>query len=106
MLLTTPGRRSGRSRTTPVQFVLSGDDFVIVAVNGGAKHPPAWFFNLQAAPAVTAQIGADVTRFDAGVAAGPERERLWAQLLSANARLAKVQDRAGRQLPVVVLEPR
>jgi F420H(2)-dependent quinone reductase len=106
LLLTTTGRRTARPRTTPVQFVNFGDAFVIVAANRGAKRPPAWFFNLRAAPAVTAQIGAGVRRFDARVATGPERETLWAKLLRANPRLAKVQGRARRQLPVVVLELR
>jgi F420H(2)-dependent quinone reductase len=105
LLLTTIGRRTGRPRTTPVQFVRWDDALLVVAANGGSERPPAWFANLRDTPAVTAQIGATVTELRARVAGGSERARLWAKLVSANPRLATTQDRARRQLPVVVLEP-
>jgi deazaflavin-dependent oxidoreductase (nitroreductase family) len=79
---------------------------LVVAANGGAARPPAWLANLRAAPAVTAQIGRTVRELRARVAVGSERELLWAKLVSANPRLTTTQDRAGRALPVVVLEPR
>ena len=106
LLLTTVGRRTGRPRTTPVQFLRWDDAVLVVAANGGAERPPAWLANLRASPAVTAQIGATVRQLRARVAVGSERERLWAKLVSANPGLATTQDRARRQLPVVVLEPR
>jgi deazaflavin-dependent oxidoreductase (nitroreductase family) len=106
LLLTTIGRRTGRRRTTPVQFVPWEDALLVVAANGGRKPPPAWFGNLRASPAVTAQLGATVRELRARVAVDGERERLWAKLVSANPRLATTQDGARRQLPVVVLEPR
>jgi deazaflavin-dependent oxidoreductase (nitroreductase family) len=78
----------------------------VVAANGGRERPPAWFGNLRASPAVTAQFGATVRELRARVAVDDERERLWAKLVTANPRLATTQGRARRQLPVVVLEPR
>lgn len=78
---------------------------LVVAANGGAERPPAWLANLRASPEVTAQIGGTVKELRARVAVGSERERLWAKLVSANPRLATTQDRARRQLAVVVLEP-
>jgi deazaflavin-dependent oxidoreductase (nitroreductase family) len=106
MLLTTTGRRTGRARTTPVQFVPDGRGFLIVAANGGAKRAPAWYGNLRASAAVTVQIGDVVQPLRARVATGEERDRVWARLLAANPRLAKTQARAARVLPVVSLEPR
>jgi deazaflavin-dependent oxidoreductase (nitroreductase family) len=106
MLLTTTGRRTGRARTTPVQFVRANEGLLIVAANHGARRAPAWYANLRTSPAVTVQIGDACHALRARVATGSERERLWAQLLGANPRLAKTQSRAGRLPPVVVLEPR
>ena len=105
LLLTTVGRRTGRPRTTPVQFARWHDAVLVVAANGGAERSPAWLANLRASPEVTAQIGGTVKELRAQVAVGSERERLWAKLVSANPRLATTQGRARRQLPVVVLEP-
>ena len=50
LLLQTTGRRSGLTRTTPVQYLADGDTFVVVASNAGAARPPAWYLNLRADP--------------------------------------------------------
>src|SRR4051812_11352131 len=43
LLLTTTGRRSGRTWTTPVIYRRDGDRLVVVASNGGADRHPAWW---------------------------------------------------------------
>jgi F420H(2)-dependent quinone reductase len=106
LLLTTTGRRSNLARTTPVQFIRSGSRFVVVAANGGAPRPPAWHANLLANPEARAQVRDTRVDVRARVADGPERERLWRELTSANRWLSRTQQRARRRLPVVVLEPR
>jgi F420H(2)-dependent quinone reductase len=50
LLLQTTGRRSGQTRTTPVQFLTHGEDFVIVAADHDARRPPSWYLNLRADP--------------------------------------------------------
>jgi deazaflavin-dependent oxidoreductase (nitroreductase family) len=40
----------GPAPTTPVQYLEDGDSFVVVASNGGAAHPPAWYLNRRADP--------------------------------------------------------
>jgi deazaflavin-dependent oxidoreductase (nitroreductase family) len=40
LLLQTTGRRSGRTHTTPVQYLTNDDTFVVVASNAGAANPP------------------------------------------------------------------
>lgn len=50
LLLQTAGRRSGRTHSTPVQYLADGDTFVVVASNAGAARPPAWDLNLRANP--------------------------------------------------------
>jgi len=105
LLLTTTGRRTGRRRTTPVQYLRSGDRLMLVAANGGSAEPPAWYGNLRANDQVDVQVGATSSARRARVAQGQERERLWAQLTAANRWLENTQRRAGRVLPVVILDP-
>ena len=50
LLLETVGRRTGRRRTTPVQYLADGEAFVVLASNAGAPRPPAWWLNLLADP--------------------------------------------------------
>ena len=51
LLLRTTGRRSGATRTNGLVYARDGDDYLVVASNGGADRPPAWLHNLRANPA-------------------------------------------------------
>jgi hypothetical protein len=41
LLLNTTGRKTGRKRTSPLLYVMDGEDFVIIASKGGAPTHPA-----------------------------------------------------------------
>ena len=56
-LLTTTGRKTGRSRTVPLVYTRDGAEYVFVASNNGRDRPPAWLLNAQAKPEVQMQIG-------------------------------------------------
>jgi len=56
LLLTTTGRRSQQQRTTPLTFFPDGDDFVVIASYGGARHPD-WWLNLEAQPRAEVEVG-------------------------------------------------
>ena len=43
LLLTTEGRKSGTSRTTPLIHRTDGERWVIVASKGGTPENPAWY---------------------------------------------------------------
>jgi deazaflavin-dependent oxidoreductase (nitroreductase family) len=58
LLLTTTGRRSGRSRTTPLLYVRAGDAYLLVASNNGSDRSPDWLENLRREPVAHLQIGA------------------------------------------------
>lgn len=103
LLLETAGRRSGRRRTTPLQYLADGEAFVVVAANGGASRPPAWWLNLCADPRARIQVDADILDVGAREAIGEERAALWLRLAAANRYLDRVARKAGRTLPVVVL---
>ena len=41
LLLTTTGRKSGRRRTTPLQYLEDGGDMVLAASNGATRGTPS-----------------------------------------------------------------
>ena len=105
LLLETVGRRTGRRRTTPVQYLADGDTFVVVASNAGAARPPAWYLNLRADPHARAQVGERSIDVLAQEATGQEREELWQRLTAANRYLERAARKARRDLPLMALGP-
>lgn len=104
LLLTTVGRRTGAHRTTPVQYQRLDGKLVLVAAAGGATRPPAWWLNLESEPSVGVRVGANVASMRAHTAGREERRELWPRLIKGNRWLPKVERKAGRELPVVLLE--
>ncbi len=104
LLLTTIGRRSGEPRTTPLIYGRSGDDYLIVASDGGADEPPAWYVNLQANPEVEVQVLGDRFRARARDATAEEKPEMWREMVSHWPAYDSYQERTEREIPVVVLE--
>ena len=101
LLLTTTGRRSGRSRRTPVQYVTLEGEIHLVAAGGGSPRAPGWWHNLSANPRVRVQIGAVEHRATATILPADKRACAWPLLCAQNRVLTRVQERAGPELPVV-----
>jgi F420H(2)-dependent quinone reductase len=107
LLLDHVGAKSGKRRTSPLLYVRDGEDLVIVASKGGFPKHPAWYHNLLANPDTTVQVGSERLRVHARVARPEERERLWALAVAGYPGYEDYQARSrGRQIPLVVLEPR
>jgi deazaflavin-dependent oxidoreductase (nitroreductase family) len=105
LLLRTLGRRSGRRRETPVQYLPDHDAIVVVAANAGAARPPAWYLNLSADPHARVQVGAQTMDVRAREVLGEERAALWERLTDANRYLERTARRARHDLPLLLLEP-
>src|SRR5690349_216124 len=56
LLLTTTGRKSGKSWTTPLGYFEDDGAYVITASNAGNERNPSWFLNLKSNPQVTIRI--------------------------------------------------
>ena len=104
LLLTTKGRKSGEDRTTPLIYVRDGDDYVIVASQGGAPEDPGWYRNLTKSPEVKLQVLDDVFTARARTAEGEEREKLWRKANEVWPHYDEYAQRTDRTIPVVVLE--
>jgi F420H(2)-dependent quinone reductase len=105
LLLTTRGRRTGKLRTAPLLYLPIDDNFILVASNGGAKHYPTWWFNLQAYPEALVQIGPVRGRVHARQAEPRERQRFWPLLLQVYPPYARYQMRTDRPIPLLILHP-
>lgn len=107
LLLDHVGARTGAKRTSPLLYTPDGDNLVIVASKGGYPKHPAWFHNLVANPDTTIQLGSERRPVHARVATSEERERLWPMVVKTYRGYATYQARSrGREIPLIVLEPR
>jgi F420H(2)-dependent quinone reductase len=108
LLLSTVGRRSGAIRTNALIYARDGEDYLIVASNGGADRPPAWLHNLRANPGVEIQIARKRRKGTARVieSTNPDYERVWKIVNENNHdRYAAYQKQTARQIPVVAATP-
>jgi deazaflavin-dependent oxidoreductase (nitroreductase family) len=105
LLLTTVGRRSGEKRTSALIFARDGDDYLIVASQGGAPTHPNWYFNLSANPEVELQVKAEQFNATARTASDEEKPRLWKIVTETWPNYDVYQTRTDRAIPLVVLSP-
>lgn len=108
LLLRTTGRRSGAVRTNALVYARDGDNYLVVASNGGADNAPGWLHNLRAKPDVEIQLGREHRKATARVVepSDPGYERLWDIVNENNRdRYRGYQERTSRPIPVVVLTP-
>jgi deazaflavin-dependent oxidoreductase (nitroreductase family) len=105
LLLDHVGAKTGKKRTAPLLFFRDGDTPVIVASKGGYPKHPGWFHNLRANPETTIQIGPKRMTVRARVATPEERKRLWPKAVATYSGYEQYQARAGREIPLVMLEP-
>jgi deazaflavin-dependent oxidoreductase (nitroreductase family) len=104
LLLTTRGRKSGKLRRTALFYGRDGDDYLVVASNGGDANHPSWYLNLLESPDVHVQVGEEVFAARARVAGEEEKPRLWRSMVSIFAQYADYQEKTDRVIPVVVIE--
>lgn len=80
LLLTTTGRKTGKARTTPLGYFVDGQDYIVVASNGGRPAKPAWYLNLAQTPQVSIQIGAKTVPATARTVPAADRPALWRKI--------------------------
>ena len=105
LLLTTTGRKSGRTRTVPLLYTPANGSYAVVASMGGAPRHPDWCLNLRAHQLAMVEIGRDRVEVRAREVEGEERERLWRAMVDGYPGYNRYQGMTARRIPVVVLEP-
>lgn len=104
LLLTTRGRRSGKLRRTALFYGQDGDRYLLVASNGGASNHPAWYHNLVDHPEVEIQVGPDTFTARARTATAEEKPALWQRMVTLFPLYETYQAKAGREIPLVIVE--
>ena len=105
LLLNTVGRKSGKKRTSPLLYVMDGEDFVIIASKGGAPSHPAWYLNLRTNPDATVEIGDREVRVRAEEVDPEEKARLWQKMVEMYPTYDNYQTKTKREIPLLVLHP-
>jgi deazaflavin-dependent oxidoreductase (nitroreductase family) len=110
LLMTSKGATTAIDITTPLVYRRVGNDYIVVASRGGAPEDPRWVRNIQAAPVVEIEVpdtdGTQRLKARARVIAdGPERDRLYEYMTEIWPSFADHAVKAGRTIPVIVLEP-
>ena len=104
-LLTTKGRKSGRSRTVPLLYLVDGNDFIVVASQGGRPQHPGWYFNLEADPSGKLMMGSRHLYVTAQRVSEEEKAQLWPRMIAIYPPFRDYQRRTTRLIPVVRLSP-
>ena len=104
LLLTTAGRKTGRSRTTPLLYLEEDSNWVIVGSNAGDDRHPAWWLNLESNPVATIQVRSARMRVRARKASESEKSDLWPRFVKMNSDYQAYRHRTKREIPVVILE--
>lgn len=105
ILLTTQGRKSGKSYTTPLGCFYHPDGYVIVASNAGLPTNPAWYYNLKNNPQVTAQVLDKLIPVTAEILSGPARTQVWQQVITTAPAYADYEKQTTREIPLILLRP-
>lgn len=107
LLLHHTGAKSGQERVNPLMYQQVGDALAVFASKGGAPTNPDWFHNVVANPETTIEIGTETRAVKARVADPDERERIWSAQKELFPQFAEYESSTGgREIPVVLLEPR
>ena len=103
-ILTTTGRKSGEQRKSALIFGQDGDDYLLIASQGGSPKHPMWFLNLRDNPDVELQVKGDKFRARAHIATPDEKPRLWKIMTKGWPSYDTYQTRTERDIPLVVIE--
>jgi deazaflavin-dependent oxidoreductase (nitroreductase family) len=102
-LIRVKGRKSGRTRITPLIYGDIGGEIVIVASKGGADHHPEWYLNIRASEHIDVQIATQAFRATWREPEDVERHKVWDFMVSAYPPYIKYQRSTTRHIPVIMM---
>ncbi len=106
VIVTNRGRKTGATRKTPLMRVVDGNNYLLVASQGGAPKHPQWVHNLKADPHVEIRDKTEVHAMRVREVVDPvERERLWNIAVKAFPPYQDYQNKTDRIIPIFLAEP-
>src|SRR5688572_19006747 len=103
LLITTVGRKTGKSHTNPIVYIRDGADYLVSASVGGMDWHPAWYWNLKNHPEAKIQIANNTFNIHATIVEGEERQQLYEKFKAASANFEKYEKSTSRLIPVIRL---
>jgi deazaflavin-dependent oxidoreductase (nitroreductase family) len=104
--LTTIGAKTNQLRTLPLVAVFDGEKIALIASSLGRKNNPGWYYNLKKNPECDVEYIGLSKKYVAREAEGNQYKKYWGLALSYYAGYEKYKARAGRKIPVMILEPK
>jgi F420H(2)-dependent quinone reductase len=104
--LTTIGAKTRQPRTMPLLALFDSERIALIASSLGRAHNPGWYYNLKKNPECDVQWNRRSSKYIAREAEGIEYEKYWQLALSFYEGYERYKERAGRKIPVLVLEPK
>jgi deazaflavin-dependent oxidoreductase (nitroreductase family) len=100
----TTGRRSGKPRLIAIAAGHHPDgSYSIVGSAGGSTTEPDWLKNLRARPTATIWVDRRKIPVRAEILEGEAKEPLWSETVARAPIFGEYQEKAGRDIPIVVL---
>ena len=109
LILRTVGAKTGAQRTNALTYAKAGDEYLVVASNGGAQRSPGWYHNLRSNPEVEIQVGTRriPVRARPVLPGDADRDRFWTIVNDHNRnRYRAYQKVTSRPIPIIALRPR
>jgi len=104
--LQTIGNKSGEPRTVMLTSPIHDESrVVLIASKGGDSRDPQWYRNLSANPDVRITMHGETRAMRARTASPDEKAALWPDIVAVYKGYDSYQKKAGRDIPVVILEP-
>ena len=98
LLLTSTGRKTGKSRTVPLVYAYNGTNFAVIATD-----KPAWHGNLKHMPQASIEIKRQHYNVTARDANTEEAKQWWAKIIQQSPAFESAQGKPNHQ--IVILEP-
>ena len=106
IIVTNRGWKTGAIRKTPLMRVVDGENYILIASQGGAPKHPMWYHNLSAEPNVEIRDATEVHPMRVReVVDADERQRLWAIAVEAFPPYQDYKEKTERVIPIFVAEP-
>ena len=106
VIITHTGWKTDAVRKTPLMTVKDGQNYVLIASQGGAPKHPLWYHNFKANPEVEIQDGDSIISMTVvEINDSKERQRLWDLSVEAYPPYHEYQQKTDRVIPVFLASP-
>ena len=106
IIVTNIGWKTGAIRKTPLMRVVDGENYILIASQGGRPNHPLWYHNLKANPKVEIRDETNVFRIiTEEIHQSSERSRLWDLAVAAYPPYHDYQNKTDRLIPLFLAKP-